>query len=68
MNLVEAMRKACSEKKYITNDIFKSVGAKIAPDEHENWCNIIRDKEKSITPRWQPGIIDFMDETWVVVD
>ena len=36
MNLAEAMRKAYSEKKYVSSDAFKHHGLKIAPDEQQN--------------------------------
>ena len=68
MNLAEAMRKAYSEKKYVSSDAFKHHGVKIAPDEHQNYCNLINEKEKTVTPMWEPGIADFLDDTGDVVD
>lgn len=66
MNIYEAMKKAHCDGKFITNKNFESIGLKIKPDPVQNYCNVY--KKESTTPMWQPGINDFLDETWEVVD
>lgn len=68
MNLCEAIKKAHEQNKFVTNNVFKEFETKIKPDDTQNYCNLHNQKEKSITPRWEPGIDDFLNETWEVVD
>lgn len=68
MNLCEAIKIAHSQNKFVTNKELKRYGIKIEADKSQNWCNLIDEKKKTLTPRWEPGIDDFLNDTWIVVD